>query len=89
MASISLWDVFRGFVSVVVGIGIVLATTWYFFFVEHKSWSTGVEKEADEDADKALEEIDGGKGKKKGKQKGKNDKADKEKEKEAEEKKGK
>ena len=49
--------------------------TWYVYRLEHEE-KHDLEQTADEDADKALESIEGGKGKKKQKQKNK-DKGDK------------
>lgn len=62
----TLWDVTRGVVSVTAGLGLVLGTTWYVFMMEREG--DGVEHVGNEDADKALDELeDEGKGKKKGK----------------------
>ncbi|KAJ4290466.1 hypothetical protein N0V90_010683 [Kalmusia sp. IMI 367209] len=82
-ASLSVWGVLKGTISVIGGISLVLGATWYFYRLDHEE-KHDLEQTADEDADKALESIEGGKGKKKKKQKNK-DKGDKGKDKEKEE----
>jgi hypothetical protein len=74
LAGITVWSIVKGAVSVLVGSGIILGGVWWL--VDRM----GIEKEGNEDADKALEGMDGdeeGEGKDKDKKgKGKKDKDD-------------
>ncbi|KAL1606347.1 hypothetical protein SLS60_003749 [Paraconiothyrium brasiliense] len=84
LASLTLWDVFKGLVTPVASITLVLGIAWWIFRLEHVEQHE-LERTADEDADEALESITGEtpKKKKKGKKekksaKGKNGKAENE-----------
>ena len=82
VASLTVWDVFKGTVAPLAGIFLVLGLTWWAFRLGNEE-THNLERTADEDADEALESISGGgeeKKKKKAKKsgKGKDKKKDKE-----------
>lgn len=65
LARLTVWRVVRGLLSAVLGVGIFVGGVWWLVF---GTWEEReVEKEGGEDADRALEEVEGGKGAKKGK----------------------
>jgi hypothetical protein len=72
LASITIWSIVKGVVSTIVGTGIALGGAWWVFD------RMGVEREGNEDADKALEGMDGEAEEKEGKGKGKKSKQDEE-----------
>ncbi|KAF2252226.1 hypothetical protein BU26DRAFT_538971 [Trematosphaeria pertusa] len=72
LARVSFWGVIKGAVSALVGIALTLGVSWYLFLVKHED----VEYAGNEDADKALEEMEGD-GKKKAKEKAKAEKGKK------------
>lgn len=67
-----MWDVFKGTVTPVAGVSLVLGITWWAFWKEHEE-THELERTADQDADDALDSIGGGgdKDNKKKKKKGK------------------
>ncbi|KAL5381135.1 hypothetical protein DPSP01_007389 [Paraphaeosphaeria sporulosa] len=55
-ASLTLWGVFKGFVTPLASISLVLGLAWWVFRLEHAEQHE-LERTADEDADEALESI--------------------------------
>ncbi|KAF2438611.1 hypothetical protein P171DRAFT_491269 [Karstenula rhodostoma CBS 690.94] len=70
-ASLALWEVFKGLVTPVASISLVLGLAWWVFRLEHAEQHE-LERTAEEDADEALENISGDASRKK--KKGKKEK---------------
>jgi hypothetical protein len=68
LASLTFWGAFKGLVTPVASVSLILGITWWVFRLEHAE-QHNLERSADEDADQALEDITGEapKKKKKGK----------------------
>ncbi|PSN66422.1 hypothetical protein BS50DRAFT_635540 [Corynespora cassiicola Philippines] len=62
LAKVSFWDLIKSIVSATIAIVITLGICWYLFLIEREM--EDLEHVGNEDADKALEDMDG-KGKKK------------------------